>query len=408
MAEASGLKKRTRFDGRLHVFERPNSPFLWCGFHHKGRYVRQSTKERHWSAATKVAEKWFTLKQAELLTGVASFGGKSFSSAAKETIKTLEARVARGERSPTYLVGVKKEIDRNIVPFFGSFSVDSIGIVQWEKYKAHCYKQNPNLSRATIHQRKNALRLVLNESYRQGWIKQIPVIKDVYDNEKVKVPRTWFNGTEYTRLHNAIRSHKRTLTKTRWKEDCDELYDYVIFVANSGLRVGEARNVRFCDVSVHEEDDGDVSRKYLMIRNIKGKRGTGDCRTMDGAVAAFERRVAARSIKKPKESTEPLFKAYHRDMFNSVLAKTNLKMTKEQPPRKRDLTVLRHTYISFRLLNGASIYDIATNCRTSPAMISEHYAKWISPQMMTGLNRLNKKNVKAPSVKKGSLEKFLS
>ena len=76
-------------------------------------------------------------------------------------------------------------------------------------------------------------------------------------------------------------------------------------------------------------------------------------------------------------------------MFNTVLDKTGLKWTKEQPRRKRDLTVLRHTYISFRLLNGASIYDISMNCRTSPTMISEHYAKWISPRMMKGLNRLD-------------------
>ena len=390
MAEASGLKKLSRFDGRLHIFARPNSPFVWCGFHHKGRYVRQSTKERDWSSAIKAAEGWYNLKQAEILTGVASFGGKSFTTAAKSTIKTMEERVARGERSAVYVKDVKEELYRRLIPFFGSTSVDSIGIVQWEKYKTHCYEKNPNLSRGTLHQHKNALRLVLNESYRNGWIKQIPVIKDVYNNEKVKVPRQWFDEGEYAKLHNAIRSHKKSLADTRWKNDCDELYDYVIFVANAGLRVGEAMNVRFCDVSLHEEQDQDEARKYLLIRNIKGKRGTGDCRTMDGAVASFLRRVEARGIKDPKKSEEHLFTAYHRDMFNTVLAKTGLKWTKEQPRRKRDLTVLRHTYISFRLLNGASIYDIAMNCRTSPTMISEHYAKWISPRMMKGLNRLNR------------------
>lgn len=393
MAEASGLKKLTRFDGRLHIFERPNSPFVWCGFHHKGRYVRQSTKERNWSAATKVAEDWYNLKQAEILTGAASFGGKSFTTAAKSAIKTMEARVARGERSAVYVNDVKQTLINRLIPFFGSTSVDSIGIVNWEKYKTRCYNKNPNLSRGSLHQHKNALRLVLNECYRNGWIKQIPVIKDVYNNEKVKVPRQWFDEREYAKLHNAIRSHKRTLHGTRWKHDCDELYDYVIFVANSGLRVGEAMNVRFCDVSLHEEQISDGARKYLLIRNIKGKRGTGDCRTMDGAVAPFARRIKARGIKNPKDSTERLFQAYHRDMFNTVLDKTGLKWTKEQPPRKRDLTVLRHTYISFRLLNGASIYEIATNCRTSPTMISEHYAKWISPRMMTGLNRLNRRPI---------------
>ncbi|MCX7298561.1 MAG: phage integrase SAM-like domain-containing protein, partial [Hyphomicrobiales bacterium] len=204
MAESSGLKKQTRFDGRLHIFARPNSPFVWCGFHHKGTYVRKSTKEVQWSAAIKVAENWYNLKQAEIITGVASFGGRSFLTAAKATLKTFEARVTRGERSPLYFKSFKFILSK-VSPFFSSFSVDKIGIVEWEKYKTHCYEKNQNLARATLHQHKNVLRLVLNECYRNGWIKQIPIIKDVYNNEKIKVPRQWFDESDYAKLHRAIR-----------------------------------------------------------------------------------------------------------------------------------------------------------------------------------------------------------
>ena len=391
MVEAAGLKKITRFDGRLHIFQRPLTPFVWCGFHHKGRYIRKSTKETSFSAATAVAESWYTLQQAAILSGDASIGGRSFSTAAKSAIKSLEGRVNRKERSETYAKGIKLLLQTNLIPYFGTTSVDSINIVAWEKYKSHCYKKNPNLSRATLHQHKSALRTVLNESFRQGWIKTLPVLKDVYDTDKIKTPRQWFEPKEYQTLLAAIRSHKKTLKGTRWEKDADELYDYVVFVANSGLRTGEAKNVRFCDVSLHGETTDGQERQYLLIRNIKGKRGTGDCRTMDGAVAAFERRCAAREISDPAKSDAPLFLAYHRDMFNAVLEKKGLKLSRERPARKRDLTVLRHTYISFRLLHGASIYEVATNCRTSPQMISEHYAKWISPRMMTGLNVLKRR-----------------
>lgn len=386
MVEAAGLKKQTRFDGRLHIFQRPGSPFLWCGFHHKGQYVRHSTKERDWSSAISVAEKWYTLKQAEILTGAVSLGGRSFTSAAKSAIKSLEARATRQDRSAGYINGVVQILTRNLIPFFGSTSVDGIGIVQWEKYKEHCYEKNPNLSRGTLHQHKNALRTVLNESYRQGWIKTIPVLKDVYDTDKIKTPRQWFEPQEYRALLNAIKAHKKTLKGTRWEDDVDELYDYVIFVTNSGLRTGEAKNVRISDISLHKEVNDGEERSYLMIRNIKGKRGTGNCRTMDGAVEPFQRICSRRKIEKPATCKEPLFLAYHRDMFKAILKKTGLQFSSERPPRKRDLTVLRHTYITFRLLNGATIFEVATNCRTSPQMISEHYAKWVSPQMMTGLN----------------------
>jgi integrase len=35
---------------------------------------------------------------------------------------------------------------------------------------------------------------------------------------------------------------------------------------------------------------------------------------------------------------------------------------------------LRHTYICFRLMEGADIYQIAKNCRTSVEMIETYYA----------------------------------
>lgn len=391
MAEATGLRKITRYDGRLHVFQRPLTPFVWCGFHHKGRYIRVSTKEIDFSAATAFAEKWFTLQQAKIITGDTSIGGRSFATAAKSAIKTLEARVHRKERSESYAKGINLILQTNLIPYFGSTSVDSINIVTWEKYKSHCYTKNPNISRGTLHQHKSAIRLVLNESFRHGWIKSLPVLKDVYDTDKIKLPRQWFEQEEYLKLLAAIRSHKKKLKGTRWAFDAEELFDYVHFVKNSGLRVGEARNIRFCDVSFHKEISDGIERKYLLLKNIKGKRGTGDCRTMDGAVAPFERRCAARKIANPKTSQEKLFLAYHRDMFNTILDLTGLKLSKERPARKRDLTVLRHTYICRRLLAGASVFEVAMNCRTSPHMISEHYAKWLSPALMTHLNVLKPK-----------------
>ena len=38
---------------------------------------------------------------------------------------------------------------------------------------------------------------------------------------------------------------------------------------------------------------------------------------------------------------------------------------------------LRHTYICLRLMEGADIYQIAKNCRTSVEMIEKYYASHI-------------------------------
>src|SRR6266478_734186 len=100
MVEAKGLQSVTRFDGRLHVFQRPRTPFWWCGFHHHGSYIRHSTKQKDLPSAISVAEKWFTLQQAEILTGNENLGGRTVATVAKIALKNLTAKVKRRERSP--------------------------------------------------------------------------------------------------------------------------------------------------------------------------------------------------------------------------------------------------------------------------------------------------------------------
>ena len=62
-------------------------------------------------------------------------------------------------------------------------------------------------------------------------------------------------------------------------------------------------------------------------------------------------------------------------LFNRILAKAKLKADRDGKPRTA--YSLRHTYICLRLMEGADIYQIAKNCRTSVEMIEKHYAAHI-------------------------------
>ena len=387
------LKHLTRFDGRLHIYQRPRSPYWQCGFHFKGKYYRHSTKEMDDKTAIRAAEQWYIGTQASLRFDPDLVQGKTVRAVVPLVLRSLEERVQRGERSASYLTSVRNIMKAVIVPYFGSSLVEKIDHPAWEKFKRAQYEQSPNLARATLHQRKNALRLVLNHAYRMGWIKVLPTFKDEYASNGAKTPRVWFDEREYRQLINALRRRIKTLEKTRWQEDAKELYDYVLFVANTGLRPSEARNVRFCDCHIREEVIDGERRRHLMIRNIRGKRGTGECRSMDGAVVAFERICARRKMSKPQQSQEQLFLHYHRDMFREVLDDAKLRLSQEQPPRKRDLAALRATYIYFRLTSGANVWEVATNVRTSVQMIQDHYLRFVSPRHTTGLNVLKKATV---------------
>jgi integrase len=67
-----------------------------------------------------------------------------------------------------------------------------------------------------------------------------------------------------------------------------------------------------------------------------------------------------------------VFPGNHRELFNAILGELNLKFDRDQ--NRRSAYSLRHTYICLRLMEGADIYQIAKNCRTSVEMIEKHYA----------------------------------
>ena len=394
MADAVGLQKINLMQGRFHIFQRKNSPFWWVGFYHKGKHIRETTKEKNRSVAGAFAEKWYFKKQMQIEGGQLVTSTKTFGGAAKQALQRYQESVNRGERSSATLDSISVCLKARVLPFFEKKPVESITNQSWFEFKDHIYKMYPNAKRGTLHQYKNALRVVLNDAYRQGTIKSLPVFKDSYDSSRIDTPRPWFNHTEYKTLLAGIRRHIKHLktVKPRWVEGAEELYDYVIFGTNTGMRVSEMTNARFCDVEIHQEqavEDGlRVKKEFLVIRNIKGKRGTGTCKSFYGAVAAYRRLASRRKIPDTRKSTTNLFLTHHRDMFNVILAQTNLKFSDSQPPAKRDFVSLRATYICFRLLNGADVYEVATNCRTSPEMIRDSYAKYLGGEMFKGINRV--------------------
>ena len=72
------------------------------------------------------------------------------------------------------------------------------------------------------------------------------------------------------------------------------------------------------------------------------------------------------------QPTDLIFPKRHRQLFNTILDEENLKKDREGQPRTA--YSLRHTYICLRLMEGADIYQIAKNCRTSVEMIEKYYA----------------------------------
>jgi integrase len=372
----------------LHIFRREGDNWF-AGFHCGGKYYRKCTRSDHLPRSLKLAEEWYLDQQAMMRLGQFPPASKhSVGEAAKIALERFQRKVDLGERSQVYLDSIELLLEKDVLPFFGAIDVKNVGPAKWAEYEAHIRSLKPKLTRQTLHQHRNALRVCLNAAVQHEWIERLPTLKLDKAGKREEHPRVWFEKHELRRLLKATREHVKSLEGTRWVSDGEECYDFILWMANTGMRVGEARNVRFCDVVVQTETGSDgVPRQYCLIKNIKGKRGTGECRSWYSAYNSFRRIVERRGINEPSTCKEKLFLAHHRDMFNEILNKAGLKYTNTDPVRKRDFVSLRQTYIASRLISGVPVYDVALNCRTSVAMIENHYARYLSPRYLSRLNQ---------------------
>ncbi|HEX3651853.1 MAG TPA: hypothetical protein VHU18_03420 [Rhizomicrobium sp.] len=355
--------------GKVRVYQRERSPYWQCSAFLSGRKWRASTKTDSLAHAKEFAEDWFLDLSGKSRAGLLKTG-RTFKEAAEKFLPEYEL-LTLGERNPRY---VKQHGDRlrvHLRPFFGDKLLSEItpGLVQ--EYRIHRTKTSSTgrpPARATLHHEIVTLRLVLKAASRHGWLEHVPDLSPPYKASNKISHRAWFSPDEYRKLYEATRKRAKAPLKKQHGWGSEQLHDYVLFMANTGLRPDESARLQYRDVSVVVDQ---ATGERILEIEVRGKRGVGYCKSMPGAVVPFER-LKARN--KPA-ATDRLFPQTHRALFNAVLDEEGLKVDRDG--QRRTAYSLRHTYICMRLMEGADIYQIAKNCRTSVEMIENFYASHI-------------------------------
>jgi len=383
--------------GKLHVYKRENTDFWQCSAYLAGRNHRATTKETDLSRAKEKAEEWYLSLRLKHRAGELR-GGKLFKAAAEKFLPEYEA-LTTGERNPDYVKGHGDRLRVHLLPFFGEKVVSDITPQTVQDYRVHrmTSKKHPKTgeplrpARSTIHHEIVTLRHVLKTAQRLEWIKFVPDLSPPYKASGKISHRAWFTLEEYKRLYEATRKRAENPPKPRWKWECEQLHDFVLFMVNTGLRPDEAGRLEFRDVEIVADK---ATKETILEISVRGKRGVGYCKSMPGAVIPFQRlhqrkRIANPGIRMSKggkvdedeanlsapKPTDLLFPALRQHHLNAVLDETGLK--KDREGLRRSAYSLRHTYICLRLMEGADIYQIAKNCRTSVEMIEKFYAAHI-------------------------------
>src|SRR6202162_332274 len=339
--------------GKLHLYKRENSRYWQCSAYLAGKNRRITTKEDSLSHAKEIAEDWYLELRGKARGGELK-SGPTFKRAADQFLQEYEP-LTQGQRSPDWVKAYQMMLRVYLVPYFGKMTLSEITAGKVQDYRIHrrqlsIDKRGKPPSRTSMHHDTVCIRQVLKTALRHGWLTALPDLSQPYKTSGKITHRAWFSPEEYQQLYQATRRRAQTPLNNRHRWACEQLHDYVLFMANTGLRPDEAARLQFRDVKI-VKDHG--SKETILEIEVRGKRGVGWCKSTSSAVVPFKRlserlrpEILADSDEQeptgadsPATKTKPrsvkpgptdlLFPMYQRGLLNTILDELKLKSDRD-------------------------------------------------------------------------------
>lgn len=257
------------------------------------------------------------------------------------------------------------------------------GYVQWRQQYYHHMAQLPKNAKLNptdktlqweIMLGKALIKFAHDKGYRGN--KPLPTFTYV---PKVKRVRPAFTRDEYTHLYRSMRRWIRDTHVPAWRYTRQLLRDYVLTLSNSGIRVGEANNLRWRDVVPFKDAHG---RANVQL-HVQGKTGS---RVVIPRVAVKHYLERTRALRGDVKQGDWVFAMVDgrqvitlADQFAALLKWCG--MERNSSGEKFTLYSLRHFYAVMAISGDIDIYTIARNMGTSVQVIESYYGKHATPAM---------------------------
>jgi integrase len=356
------MERHSILGGMVQLYQRPNSSYWQCSASVGGKQRRGSTRTDSLTQARDIATDWYLTLMGKDRAGLL-VSEKTFSQAAEQFLKEYTL-ITEGQRSVRWVEGHGIRLRLHLVPFFGTLGLSQVTPGKVQEYRMHRIATSSTgkaPARSTIHDEIVTLRQTLKTAIRHGWLTHLPDLSQPYRTQGKVVHRPWFSPAEYKQLYEATREYAQKPFHGQFKWNAEQLHDFVLFLASTGLRPDEAKNLQHRDVSVVRDD---ATGERILEIEVRGKRGVGFCKSMPGAVRPYHR-LRARPLptgpsQTPKarrrrgelgepplleirlpQPTDHVFPGNHIKLFNGVLRRASLKADRDG--NRRTAYSLRHT-----------------------------------------------------------------
>jgi integrase len=352
---------------------------LHCYFRIEGRAFRRSTRTNDIAEATERAETWYRDAQFR-----ASLGDRLETVSFKRLAAAYEHHIT-GLSKATYQLPT---IQRHFLPYFASVQdITKIRTPELMAYMDHRRAKTPSPTPQTLNRENSVLRQMLRYAHDCEWIKAIPRLPNLSERQ-TRRRRRHFTLDEYETLisvadQRAEACRDYPTKRLYWQRSL--LRDYIIVLANTGLRVDESktviwRNVDFQEGTVLLEHAGKTrSSRRALIR----EPGIAALRAIQERRLAYLQAVAFDPLCIPMmDANERVFSMpdgqfvlCYKTAFRHLLDACGFEYRDAKD--RHVLTSLRHTYATLRLTTRtgirASVKALSKQMGTSERMIERHY-----------------------------------
>jgi integrase len=354
------------------LYLKPVNDVWQCYFRLGGKQFRQSAKTKNLAQAKLTALGWYR-------------DATDRHSRGEEIERVSFARLKRSYLEQIQGLGKsayhRETIERHFLPFFAKFddiskirTRDVLDYLQYRRSKG----DNSPLPQ-TLNRENSVLRQMMRHAVDRGWIANTPQIRN--ESERLTYRRRrHFNLDEYRRLYREARKRAQEFegiplkTRQHWQREL--LYDYILILANTGLRVDECKTIIWRNV--------DIDNRSILLEYAGKTRSARRVLLRGSAVKALQRIEERRMLRSgceldPNEKVIALPDGKPVSSFKKGFDQLLLAcgFAYESKNDRQVLTSLRHTYATFRLTTKigkrATMRGLAQQLGTSERMIEKHY-----------------------------------
>lgn len=368
-------------DGAAKIYRTTKSGSFWsmsCWLKTEKKCYRRALNTKNKEEALELARDQYFKLQGDIRAG-----NKIFTKSAFELVDAFvahkkdeaNAEMITQERVTT----IKISLNKWFLNFVGkNVKLDKLNRRDFETYYVWRRKQSPEVRNATLINERALISSLYKYGISHGFLRhdQMPIFPKMSMKKAEMERRDDFDFQEWQKFYRHFRGWINRAADDAEKDQRKAVRDFIVLSANTGLRFGEMRKLKWRMIKIYKPSQVSDKRTQVEI-SVPPDTKTG-ARTVIGLRGDIFERIKGYSkfvkaddwVFVDNETGNQLHKKVYYKYWAQLLKETGLDSV------NKNLTFysLRHTYITFRLLAGVNTFMLAQNAGTSVKMIEDHYA----------------------------------